>query len=115
MLAGPGVTCATVTACVPAGQELHGKLTIVNDAGDVTVVGAVTVMPVACDATNLATLAPETVAMLAIADAAVAGQVITWLGTGHVGQSTATVVMDGGGGGGGGAGTAWQLRQTGGW
>ena len=63
-----------------------------------------------CDATTLAMLAPETLAMLAMEDAAVAGHVMTWLVTGHDGQCTATVVKVGGGG----AGAVWQLTQTGG-
>lgn len=110
-LAASGVTCATVTAWLPAGQEEHGTLTIVDDAGAVTADAAVTVMAFASDAADLATLAPDTLAMLAMDDAAVAGTVMTSLETGHVGQCTATVVMEGGGG----AGAVWQLTQTGGW
>lgn len=111
VLAGTGVTCATVTACEPAGQEEHCTLTIVDAAGDITAEEAVTVTAAACDAADLATLAPETVAMLAIEDATVAGHVMTTLVTAHVGHCTATVVKDGGGG----ADAVWQLTQTGGW
>jgi len=112
---GKGVTgtCATVVAALPAGQDVHSTLTTVDTATDVAVAGAVTVMAVASetidDATTLATLTPDAVAMLAMDVAAVAGQVRTSVWTGHVGQCTSTVVIVGGGGG----VIALQLRHTG--
>ena len=116
-VAGTGVTCATVVATVPAGQEGHGTLTIVEDATEVAVAGAVTVIAAAADttddATDCATLAPDAVAMLAMDVTTEAGHVMTWLEAGHVGQGTATVVR-GGAGGGETLDTALQLTQTGG-
>jgi len=103
---------------LPAGQTVHSTLTTVEEATDVAVAGAVTVTAVACDriddATDWATLAPETEAMLAIDVTTVAGQVTASVCTGHVGQTTCTVVIVGGGGGVR-LVTTWQLRQTGGW
>jgi len=112
---GTGVTgtCATVVASLPAGQVVHSTLTTLDAATEAAPAGAVTVMAFASetidDATTLATLAPEAVAMLAIVEVAVTGQVTTSDVTGHVGQCTSTVVIDGAGGG----VTALQLRHTG--
>jgi len=112
---GTGVTgtCATVVAALPAGQVVHSTLTTVDEATEVAPAGAVTVTALASetidDATTFATLAPEAVAMLAIVEVAVTGQVKTSDVTGHVGQCTSTVVIDGAGGG----VMALQLTHTG--
>ena len=112
---GRGVTgtCATVEATFPAGHVVHSTFTTVDTATDVAAAGAVMVTAFASeiieDATTLATLAPDAVAMLAIVEVAVTGHVTTSVCTGHVGQCTCTVVNDGGGGG----VIALQLRHTG--
>ena len=108
------MTCATVTALVPAGQVLQTTLTTVDAAGDVPVAVTVTA-GVACAATDWATLTPDTLAMLAMEVAMEAGQVMTcelWP-AGQVGQGTVTVVMAGAGGAG--MTWLWQVRQMGGW